>query len=236
MLNIVACVLIVASPTLGAEPGTELEGTWRLASVEGNGKALPLTAGHPRWAIRGDKVHYGGEDLATLTADAGSTPKTVDMRFVSPSREFEGIYAIEGDTLKVCLNTQADGVKERPLVFSTKGKESWRLLVFKRDTGEEADDLRGFVGMALNLRADTGELVIGGILDDSPAKKAGLQMGDVLLEIAGSAVKELRPAIEAIRRVKPGSNLTLHIRRDGKEQDIAVRVGVLPFDLVLALQ
>ena len=236
MLNIVACVLIVASPTLSAEPGTELEGTWRLVSVEGNGKALPLTAGHPRWAIRGDKVQYGGEDLATLTADLASTPKTLDLKFVSPSREFEGIYAIEGDTLKVCLNTQADGVKERPLVFSTKGKESWRLLVFKRDAGEEADDLRGFVGMALNLSADTGELVIGEVLDDSPAKKAGLRKGDVLLEIAGAAAKELRPAVAAIRSAKPGSRLTLHIRRDGKEQDIAVRVEVLPFALVLELQ
>jgi uncharacterized protein (TIGR03067 family) len=232
MLISVACVLLVASPSLG----TEFEGTWRLVSVESNGKALPLTAGHPRWAIRGDKVQYGGEDLATLTADTASTPRTVDLKFVTPSREFEGIYVLEGDTLKICLNTQADGVKERPLVFSTKGKESWRLLVFKRDTGEEADDLRGFVGMALRVDEDASELIIAGVLDDSPAKKAGLQMGDVLLKIGGTAAKELRPAVAAIRGAKPGSDLKLHIRRDGKEQDIAVRVGVLPFALVLELQ
>jgi uncharacterized protein (TIGR03067 family) len=236
MLNSVACVLLVASPFVGMPPGTEFEGTWRLISIEGNGKALPLATGHPRWAIRGDKVQYGGEELATLTADAASTPKTLDLKFVSPSREFEAIYAIEGDTLKVCLNAQADGVKERPLVFSTKGKENWRLLVFKRDTGDEADDLGGYVGMALRLDADAGVLVIDAVLDDSPAKKAGLLKGDVLLEIAGVAAKKPRPAVEAIRRGKPDSDLMLHIRRDGKEQDIAVRVGVLPFALVLALQ
>jgi uncharacterized protein (TIGR03067 family) len=238
MIASIACACVVLCFGDGVAPA-ELQGGWRLVSVEANGKAEPLAGSRPRWTIKGEKVRYGGEDLATLAADAGSTPKTIDVGFLSPKRTLEGVYAIDGDTLKICLNKRTDGVKERPLVLSTVGKDDWRLLVFRRDKaaeGEGDEGLRGYVGLALSFtEGPAGGVVVDEVLADSPAKAAGLSEGDVILAIGDEAVTKLRPAIEAVRRAKPGGRLAIHIRRDGKEEDVAVKVGVLPFTFLVDL-
>jgi uncharacterized protein (TIGR03067 family) len=216
----------------------ELQGAWKLVSIESNGKALELTDRQPRWVIQGDKVLYGGEDLARLTVDVKAMPKLVDLKFASPDKVYEAIYTIEKDTLKICLNRQSEGVKERPLVFSTKDKANWRLLVFERDKAEKeaaTAGLTGFAGLALRKDQDRKEIVVGDVLPGSPAKKAGLRKDDVVLQIAGREVKELRSSVDIVRQTMPGSKITFRIRREGKESDLTVKVGVLPFALLAEL-
>jgi len=43
---------------------------------------------------------------------------------------------------------------------------------------------------------------------------------------------DLQTTVRTIRQVKPGTELTLRIRRGEKEQDVKVKVGVLPFFLL----
>src|SRR5262249_21846037 len=217
----------------------ELQGMWKLVSVESNGTATGLSDRQPRWIIKGNKVVYGGEEIALLTVDAAAAPKIIDLTFRDPKRVFEGIYAVEKDTLKICLNKQTDGVKERPDSFSTKDKKNRRLLTFEREkAGKDKDameGLTGFVGLVLRQDKDPNGVSLGDVLDGGPAKKAGLRKGDVLLKIGGEDMTEIRSAVEAVRRTRPGSELAFRIRRDGKESDVAVKVGVLPFTFVASL-
>jgi uncharacterized protein (TIGR03067 family) len=242
----IALLLILAAPLRAADRPAEtkadkalaeLQGTWKLVSIEVNGEASDLSGGQPRWVIKGDKVLYGGDELAVLTADASATPKLLDAQLLNPKRVLEGIYAIEQDTLRICLNKQTEGVKERPHAFSTKDQENWRLLVFERDRPDTDpnEGLSGFVGLALRLDAERQEVVVNEALGDSPAKKAGLKKGDVVLKVAGGEVTTLRSAIEAVRRTRSRTDLVFHIRRDGKETDITVRVGVFPFSVLAGL-
>jgi uncharacterized protein (TIGR03067 family) len=120
-----ACLLLAALPlsvTADApkDAPAALQGTWKLESVEIDGMAIDLLDFHPRWIIKGNKILYAGSDLATLTIDESTTPKCFDMAYVKQKKSFEGIYSIDGDTLKVCVNKQSDGQKERPLDFSTE--------------------------------------------------------------------------------------------------------------------
>jgi len=226
------------SPETKADNGVaELEGTWKLISIEANGEAVDMSGNQPRWVIKGDKVLYGGDELAVLTADPSATPKLLDTQFLNPKRVFEAIYAIEQDTLKICLNKQTEGVKERPQVLSTKDHENWRFLVFEREHSDANanEGLTGFVGVALRLDAERQEVIVNEALGDSPAQKAGLKKDDVVLKIAGGEVTTLRSAVEAVRCTRPRTNLVFHVRRDGKETDITVKVGVLPFSAVAGL-
>jgi len=247
MLFEIACSLIAALSLAAAVPAdtppakkgpAELQGTWKLVSVEINGKPFDVGQGQPRWAIKGDKIRYAGEDLAVLTADPKATPKTLDLSFLSPKKAYEGIYTVEKDTLKICLNGQSDGLKERPQDFSTKDKANLRLLVFERDKADAdtTEGLTGFVGLSMRLDDKQNAVVVNEAFDGSPAKKAGLRKDDVLLKVGGGEVTDLRSVIDTVRQAKPGNKLEFRIRRDGKEKDVTVKVGTLPFGILAQLE
>jgi uncharacterized protein (TIGR03067 family) len=245
MRTIIVCLLAVSVPALAAGSFDDdartkkdlaaLEGTWKLVSLEVEGKAMELPEKPPVWVIKGNRVRYGAEDLATLTLDATVTPKTVDLAFLNPKRVFEGVYSIEGDTLKVCANRTTEGAKERPTGFATEGKPELRLLVFARDKDGKsagAENLTGFVGIALRADEERKELVLQDVLDGSPAKKAGLMKDDVLVKIGDLEATDLQAVVRQCRQAKPGSELTVRVKRDGKERDVVVKVGVFPFTLL----
>jgi S1-C subfamily serine protease len=148
---------------------------------------------------------------------------------------FEGVYAVEKDTLKVCVNKETGSVKNRPGGLSTEGQASWRLMVFERVKPEDAGGPEaGFVGIQLRMDADRG-VVVDAALDKSPAQAAGLKKDDVVLRIGGRDVADLQATVEACRAAKPGGKLEVRVRRDGKEMDVTVRAGLLPFEILAEL-
>src|SRR6185503_8020790 len=64
----------------------------------------------------------------------------------------------------------------------------------------------------------------------SPAEKAGLKPGDVLLGVNGKAIERSAEIPPLVAAVKPGDKATLSVWRDGKKQDLAVTVGRLDAD------
>jgi uncharacterized protein (TIGR03067 family) len=241
----ITCLLFLALPALlpvraaddqpKKDATAALQGGWKFTTLEMDGKPVELGEFSYWWVIKGDKVFYGGKELAKLTADTTTTPKCLDLAFRNPDRVYEAVYSIEDDTLKICINRQTEGVKERPNSFSTEGKSEWRVLVFKRDKERKQDDLEGlggFVGMQLRIPKESKAILIADVLEDSPAKKAGLMKDDVLLKIGDQEITTLRETVNLCRLAKPGSELTLRIKRGDKEKDVTVKVGVAPFFLL----
>jgi uncharacterized protein (TIGR03067 family) len=208
-----------------------LQGVWKLEAFETDGMEQEMIRKPPRWVIKGNKVLYGGEVLATLSLDPAASPKIIDFEFVRPKRTLEGVYILKEDTLKICVNHMADGVKERPAGFHTKDNPAWRLMVFKRLKDPNAADiehLSGFAGIAIGFNKEK-ELIIANVIEGSPAKKAGLLKDDVILQVGGRDATDLRTTVSMVGENRPGSEVTFRIKRGGKEQDIKVKVGVLPF-------
>jgi len=61
--------------------------------------------------------------------------------------------------------------------------------------------------------------------DDSPAAKAGLKEGDVVLEFNGQRVEGVEQFVRLVRETPPGHSVKLLVDRDGKTQTIAATVG-----------
>jgi hypothetical protein len=59
----------------------------------------------------------------------------------------------------------------------------------------------------------------------TPAEKGGLKAGDRLLTLDGRWTDSVADCHAAAVSVKPGTAATLHIRRDGKEMDLTVKVA-----------
>jgi uncharacterized protein (TIGR03067 family) len=218
----------------------ELRGTWRLVSLESGGQDVDMGLGQPWVEIDGDAMRYGGQVIAKLTSDAATMPKLIDLQFARPARVFEGIYTLEGDRLNVCLTVKLDGVKERPHVLDTTGKDNWRLLRFERDrpeVGDGSDQLPGYVGLAgLSFDEERQECTIDEVRNASPAQQAGLKQGDVIVKVANQGLTDLESLVDVVRGTNPGRRLVFRIRRDGTERDVTVRVGYWPFEFVANLQ
>jgi serine protease Do len=79
------------------------------------------------------------------------------------------------------------------------------------------------IASQLNLAIDEGAYIVSGdnsapaIITNSPAAKADLQEGDIIVKINGTAVSRDNPLASQIGRHQVGDTLVLNINRDGTQ-------------------
>jgi serine protease Do len=60
---------------------------------------------------------------------------------------------------------------------------------------------------------------------DSAAARAGLQQGDVIVELEGEPIRAVEDLFAQLRRRRAGEEVTLTIVRDGKRREVEVTLG-----------
>ncbi|MGZ3707918.1 MAG: M28 family peptidase, partial [Bdellovibrionota bacterium] len=70
-----------------------------------------------------------------------------------------------------------------------------------------------------------GGVKLAGTRPGSPADKAGIQAGDVLLSIAGRKIATLQQFMEALMALKPGDKVDLLVRRGERELSLPATIG-----------
>ena len=66
------------------------------------------------------------------------------------------------------------------------------------------------------------------VVDGSPAAKAGLKPGDVIVKVGQQSVGREHGLRGLLGRYQPGQNVSLTVHRDGKQQVLTVVLGVMP--------
>ena len=85
---------------------------------------------------------------------------------------------------------------------------------------------RGWMGVGIGV--DENERTVVGAVDrESPAELAKLRPGDVVLKIGDRDVTSPDVLAAEIRKKKPGQEVALKIEREGKPQDVKVKLGEL---------
>ena len=79
----------------------------------------------------------------------------------------------------------------------------------------------------LDIKQDTG-VAIKGVLDKSPAKQAGLRLGDIVQKINGSQIITAAQLQKLVDSNSVGDVLQIEVNRDGKNQTLAVHLGAYP--------
>ncbi len=92
--------------------------------------------------------------------------------------------------------------------------------------GVQIQDVNQALANSFGLPKPQGAL-ISGVEPGSPADKAGLKSGDVVLGVNGKQIGQLSELSGAIAATKPGNNARLQVWREGKSRDIDVKVGEL---------
>ena len=97
---------------------------------------------------------------------------------------------------------------------------------------------RGWLG--INIQAVTKDLAAGlgmakpegalvaGVTDGSPAAKAGLRTGDVIVAVDGERVENMRELPRRIAGLVAGRETRMIVLRDGAERPVSVTIGAMP--------
>ncbi len=100
--------------------------------------------------------------------------------------------------------------------------------------------LRGWIGVepatigptrAQALRLPPGaDLEIAAVLRGGPADRAGVEPGDVVLDVAGHVVHDTGDLLNAVAALQPGSTVDLRVLRKGRQAVLRVKVAQRPSD------
>ncbi|HEY1058735.1 MAG TPA: DegQ family serine endoprotease [Limnobacter sp.] len=116
--------------------------------------------------------------------------------------------------------------------FAIPIDEAMRVVKQLRETGKVS---RGRIGVgigevdkdvakALGLNTTQGALV-GSVTKDSPADKAGVVAGDIILKFDGRKVDKASDLPRIVGETKPGSRVNMTLWRKGAEKTVQITVG-----------
>jgi S1-C subfamily serine protease len=71
-------------------------------------------------------------------------------------------------------------------------------------------------------------VLINGVLQNSPAAKAGIQPGDLILKVAGEIVSDVPEMLTRVAALRPGEAASLSLQRYGKLIEVRVTPGTRP--------
>ncbi len=112
--------------------------------------------------------------------------------------------------------------------FAIPAREAERVVGELRNHGGVT---RGWLGVqiqpvtaemaeALRVKDASGALVAA-VVDKSPAERAGVKVGDVILKFGETPIKDARDLSKAVAKAEPGSKVHIDIVRNGKEERLA---------------
>jgi serine protease Do len=131
------------------------------------------------------------------------------------------IFSPSGGSVGIAFAIPAETVKTVVAQLRDKGAvtRGWIGVQIQPVTADIAD--------SLGIKKAEGALVAEPQAG-SPAAKAGIKSGDVILSVNGEAVKDARSLARTISAMAPGTSVKLGILRAGKEDTVTLTLGELP--------
>lgn len=119
--------------------------------------------------------------------------------------------------------------------FAIPSNMAQRVMEQLRANGKVS---RGFMGVVLQgIDQDLAQAfellkvegaLVAEVSTDSPAERAGLQQGDIILAYEGRSVANIAALRNAVAMMEPGTKLVLSVLRDGEMVEIVVDLGSHP--------
>jgi len=131
------------------------------------------------------------------------------------------IYSPSGGNVGIAFAIPADSVKTVVAQLKDKG------TVTRGWIGVQIQPVTAEIAESLGLKSQQGALVAEP-QSGSPAAKAGIESGDVIVSVNGAAVKDARDLAKKIGAQVPGENVKLTVFRKGAEKTMTLTLGTLP--------
>lgn len=93
--------------------------------------------------------------------------------------------------------------------------------------GVSIQDLTSELAASFNLK-DAKGVLISGVSEDSAASKAGLQPGDIVIELDGQPVEKANVFRNRVGMLKPGTKINIAVLRNGEHKEFTAELGQQP--------
>ena len=229
---------------IGTDPKTDLA----VLKVESKDKFTYVSFSEKKsrvgeWVVAvGNPFGLGGTVTAGIVSASGRDIGS------GPYDDFIQIDAAvnKGNSGGPAFNLNGEVIGVNTAIFSPSGGNVGIAFAISAKTSQEViGDLikngsvtRGWLGVQIQpVNQDIAEslglekaggAIVADAQDDGPAAKAGIMNGDVILEVDGKAIKGPKELAKTIAAYEPDQTAKLTVFRDGKRQDIDVKLGLLP--------
>jgi membrane-associated protease RseP (regulator of RpoE activity) len=97
-------------------------------------------------------------------------------------------------------------------------------------SGSDAAHRGGYLGVSVreDTKSNDGGAFVENVVEGSPADKAGLKDGDVIVGFGGDVIRGPMRLTEKLRATKAGDKVSMDVRRDGKPVKLQVEMGERP--------
>lgn len=154
------------------------------------------------------KLQGRQDEIATRLAEANGRLGSSQMALAQHRQALEQLQAFPA----LAGDDDQDGVS---VLLDAEGS-SWLGVELHEVTSDTAKELK--------LPAERG-VVLGSIVPDSPAAKAGLKENDVVTEINGQRIEGAAQFRRVIREIPAGRTAQITVWREGRAQTISVTLG-----------
>ena len=173
---------------------------------------------------RGDITGGGKGSLTSfIQTDAAINPGNSGGPLLNLESEVIGIntliYSQSGGNVGIGFAIPINVAKKAIDQIITKGKveHGWLGVYFEPLTEETIK--------TLNLKNIDKGVYVTQVIEGSPADKAGIKTGDVLIELNGKKLVKSNDLMQAIGNSSPGTKVTFKFSRDGKISEKEVTLG-----------
>jgi serine protease Do len=192
------------------------------------------------WVVAaGNPFGLGGSVTAGIVSargrDIGASPFDDYLQIdapINPGNSGGPVFNTEGQVVGV--NTaivSPNGGGSVGIGFAVPSEVASRIAAELRDKGRIE---RGWLGVSVSDlppgegRKKNPGVAVAGIDRAGPGAKSGLRVGDVVVAVNGQPVETSRGLIRAVAATAPGGNVSLSVRRQGRDFEVPVTVGRRP--------
>jgi serine protease Do len=157
-------------------------------------------------------------DAAVNKGNSGGPTFDVDGNVIGVNT---AIFSPSGGNVGIAFDIPAETVKAVVAQLRDHGAvtRGWIGVQIQPVTADIAD--------SLGLKSARGALVAEP-QSGSPAEKAGIKAGDVIVSVNGEAVNDARTLARRISALAPGTSVRLGVVRNGREEALTLTLGELP--------
>ncbi|MGB5055134.1 MAG: DegQ family serine endoprotease [Nitrospirales bacterium] len=233
---------------IGTDPKTDL------ALLKIDAKGLPVLS----W---GDSQQLQVGEIVMAVGNPFGLSQTVTMGIVSAvGRANVGIVDYEdfiqtdaainpGNSGGALVNLQGELIGINTAIFSRSGGYMGIGFAIPSNMAKSIQSsliqhgkvVRGWLGVSIqdltpDLQAqfdtpDTQGALVSEVMEDSPAKKAAIQRGDIIRKYDSQTVTDTRHLRSLVAESVPNSPVTLHVLRDGTPRELQVTLSEMPKDV-----
>lgn len=154
----------------------------------------------------------------SIAAEAGLGPKqeilALDNKKITSWRDFQfALMPLLGSDEKVSISVKS---------LANGEKKTFILPLANWNLDAKKPDPLGSLGITPFI--PTIPPIVGEVLDDSPAKAAGLQAGDVIKTVDGKPLEDWLNLVDYVKQ-HPGAPLILLIARQGQVENVKLQIG-----------